>query len=138
MVEMTRVWERLYLGGRLDAEHLFQSNPFGITTVISLCEDEVIRRHSGINYVHFPVVDARRLGVGQFDAIIDAIGENIRWGMVLLHCGSGASRAPILAAAWMHVVGYKNIAGALEEIAKQRPVVAPSGVLLSSVKEHLK
>jgi len=138
MIEMTRVWERLYVGGRLDAEHLFQSNPFGITTVVSLCEDEVIRRHSAINYVHVPVVDATRLGVGRFDAIIDAISENIRWGTVLLHCGSGASRAPILAAAWMHVVGYKYIDDALEEIAGLRSIVAPSEVLLSSVRAHLK
>lgn len=138
MIEMTRVWERLYVGGRLDAEHLFKLNPFGIATVVSLCEDEIIRRHSGINYVHVPVVDATRIGVGQFDTIIDAIGENIRWGTVLLHCGSGASRAPILAAAWMHVVGYKNIDGALEEIAELRSIVAPSEVLLSSVRKHLK
>jgi protein-tyrosine phosphatase len=85
-----------------------------------------------------PGFDAKRLGVGQLDAIIDAIGENIRWGTVLVHCGSGVNLAPILAAAWMHVVGYKNIDGALEEIARLRPIVAPSGILLSSVREHLK
>ena len=138
MIEMTRVWERLYVGGRNDAEHLFKSNPFGITTVLSLCEDQVLRRKSGVNYLHIPVFDAERLGVGQLDAIIDAIGENIRWGTVLVHCGSGVNRAPILAAAWMHVVGYKNIDGAVEEIARLRPIVAPSGILLSSVREHLK
>lgn len=138
MIEITRIWERLYLGGRNDAEHLFRSNPFGVTTVVSLCEDQVLRRKPGVNYVAIPIVDAKRLGVGQFDAVIDAIGENIRWGTVLLHCGSGMSRAPILAAAWMHVVGYKNIDGALDEIAGLRPIVAPSKLLLSSVREHLK
>ena len=138
MIEMTQVWERLYVGGRNDAEHLFKSNHFGITTVLSLCEDKVLRRKSGINYLHIPVVDAKRLEVGQLDAIIDAIGENIRWGTLLLHCGSGVSRAPILAAAWMDVVGYKNIDAALDEIARLRPIIAPSGILLSSVREHLK
>jgi len=135
---MTRIWERLFLGGRNDAERLFHSNPFTITTVISLCEEEVLRRSSGVNYLHIPIDDGRRLGVGQFDAVIDAVGENIRWGTVLLHCGSGVSRAPILTAAWMHVVGYKNIDGALEEIAGLRPVINPSGILLFSVREHLK
>ena len=138
MIAITRVWERLYVGGRNDAEHLFKSNPFGITTVLSLCEYQVLRRKSGVNYLRIPVFDDKRLGVGQLDAIIDAIGENIRWGTVLVHCASGVSRAPILAAAWMHIVGYKNIDGALEEIARLRPIVTPSGILLSSVREHLK
>jgi protein-tyrosine phosphatase len=63
----------------------------------------------------------------RFDTIIDAVSENIRWGTVLLHCGSGLSRAPIVTTAWIHVVGYKNIDGALEEIAGLRPIIAPSG-----------
>ena len=47
------------------------------------------------------------------------------------------SRAPIMAAGWMHVIGYKNIEAALEEIAGLRPIIAPSGILLASVKEYL-
>jgi atypical dual specificity phosphatase len=69
---------------------------------------------------------------------MDAIAENIRWGTVLVHCGAGVSRTPILAAAWMYVVGYKNIDAALIEIRKLRPIVSPSPILLRSVKEHLK
>jgi predicted protein tyrosine phosphatase len=137
MIQVTRVWERLFLGGRNDAENIFRSNPFKITTVVSLCEEQVLRHTSGVNYIHLPIADDKRIEVGQFDAIIDALGENIRWGTVLLHCGSGVSRAPVLAAAWMQVVGYKNIDGALEEIASLRPIITPSGILLSSVKRHL-
>ena len=138
MIQVTRIWERLYLGGRRDAERLFQSNPFNITTVVSLCEEEVIRHNPAVNYLHIPIADDSRLGVGQFDAIIDAIAENIRWGTVLLHCGSGMSRAPIMTAAWMHVAGYKNVDGALEEIAQLRPIIAPSKILLTSVRGHLR
>jgi len=32
MIEMTRVWERIYVGDRNDAERLGQSNPAGITS----------------------------------------------------------------------------------------------------------
>jgi protein-tyrosine phosphatase len=134
---MTRVWERLYLGGREDAERLAKSNPHGITTVISLCDVRVIRRAQGINYVHIPIKDESPIPVGQFDAIMDAIAENIRWGTVLVHCASGVSRAPIMTAAYMHVVGYANIDAALAEIKKLRPIVKPSSILLESVKEHL-
>jgi protein-tyrosine phosphatase len=137
MLEMTQLWERLFLGGRIDAERLFKSNPFGITTVISLCDEEVLRRASSINYLHFPIADAGPLEVGLFDAILDAIAKNVRWGTVLLHCGIGASRAPILAAAWMDASGYKNIDGALREITRLRRI-APSDILLSSVRRHLR
>jgi len=138
MFTMTRIWERLYLGGFGDAERLARLNPSGITTVVSLCEDQVLRRDPQVNYLHIPIADAKRIVVGQFDAIVDAIGENIRWGTVLLHCGSGISRAPIMTAAWMHVVGYKDIDQALEEIAGMRPIIAPSEILLSSVRGYLR
>ena len=35
---MTKIWERLFIGGLADAEELATGNPFIITTVISLCE----------------------------------------------------------------------------------------------------
>ncbi len=69
---------------------------------------------------------------------MEALAEDIRWGTVLLHCGSGMSRAPIMAAAWMELVGYKNVDAAPEEIAGLRPIVAPSKTLLSSVRRHLR
>jgi protein-tyrosine phosphatase len=137
MSPVTQVWERLFLGARDHAEHLVKSNPFGITTVVSLCEEKVLRRNPGINYVHVPIADATPVSLGQFDAIIDAIAENIRWGKVLVHCSSGVSRSPIMTAAWMHVVGYKTIDAALAEIKTLRPIIQPSSILLKSVKELL-
>jgi protein-tyrosine phosphatase len=106
--------------------------------VLSICEEPVLRRRPGTNYVHLPVADATPVPVNQFDAVIDAVAENIRWGTILLHCGTGVSRAPTMAAAYMHVVGYKNIGAALMEIAKLRPIIDPSLILLKSVKEHLR
>jgi protein-tyrosine phosphatase len=135
---MTQVWERLYIGSRDDAEHLIRENPHAITTVLSLCEDKVLRRNPSINYVHIPIADATPVSVGQFDAIIDAISENIRRGVVLVHCGAGVSRSAILTAGYMDVVGSKGIDAALVEIRKLRPIVNPSPILLKSVKEHLK
>jgi protein-tyrosine phosphatase len=138
MPEITRVWERLYVGSVWDAEALASLNPNAVNTVISLCEEPALRRNPAINYMHVAIADAAPIPVRQFDSIIDALAENIRWGTVLIHCGSGMSRAPIMTAAWMHVVGYMNIDAALEKIAKLRPIVNPSPVLLKSIKEHLR
>jgi hypothetical protein len=79
MIEMTQVWERIYIGARDNAERLFRSNQFGITTVLSLCEEPVLRRNPTINYVHIPIADGTPIPVVHFDRILDAVAENIRW-----------------------------------------------------------
>jgi protein-tyrosine phosphatase len=134
---MTQVWERLFIGGIADAEDLADANPSGIATVISLSEIPVENKRRGVNYLHLPIEDDEPVPVRQFDAIMDALTENIRWGSVLLHCGVGVSRAPSLAAAYMAAVGYKSIDAALGEIRKARPFIHPSSTLLNSLKEHL-
>ena len=133
---MTQVWERLFIGRIGDAEALAESNPLGITTVITLCRKPVRDRAEGINYLRFPIIDARPLPVGRLDAIIDAMWENIRWGTLLVVSQSGTTRAPLIAAAWVHCCGYKNIDAALAEIRAMR-TIEPNPVLLSSVKELL-
>jgi protein-tyrosine phosphatase len=134
---MTQVWERLFVGGLNDAKRLAKGNPNHIDTVISLCEGCVTSKRPGVNYIQIPIVDEQPVPVGDFDRIMDAIAENIRWGIVLVHCGVGISRAPSMTAAWMHVAGYKNLDAAIEEIRAMRPFISPSTILLSSVKEHL-
>ena len=66
MVDMTRVWERLYLGDRNNAERLYRLNPNGITTVVSLCEEKLVRSNPGINYLHIPIADSTPISVGPF------------------------------------------------------------------------
>jgi protein-tyrosine phosphatase len=133
---MTKLWERLFVGSLRDADALAASNPHEITTVITLCPEKVSHRGHEIAYLHFPISDSHPITAAQFDTIIDAIAENIRWGTVLIHCIGGSSRSPILTAAWMHIVGYRNIEDALIDIGKRRPI-EPSPTLLKSAMEHL-
>ena len=135
---MTRIWERLHIGGVADAEALAVDNPDGISTVIMLCSLAVQEKRWDINYLHFPVEDGLPVPVRQFDAIVDAIAENIRWGRVLIHCDQGMSRAPSMAAAWMHVVGFRNIDTAIDEIRRVCPDIWPSDILMESIRRHLR
>ena len=134
---MTRVWERLFIGGLADAEALVEQNPEAINTVISLCERTYYTKRRDINYLHFPVENGHPVPIREFYGIIDAIGENIRWGRVLLHCDDGTSRAPAFAAAWMDVVGSKNIDAALDEVRRIRPDISPSEIVVESLRRHL-
>ena len=138
MIGITQIWERLFLGSLYDAERLGRANPLGISAVISLSATGPCNTRCDINYIHLHVEDAQAIPVRQFDAVMGAIAENIRRRRVLLHCGSGISRAPIMTAAWMHAVGYKSLDTALLEIAGLRPVIAPSAILLASVRELLR
>jgi protein-tyrosine phosphatase len=124
MIGITQIWERLFLGSLLDAERLGRANPHGIATVLSLSATAPCNTRREINYIHLHVEDAQAIPVGQFDAIIGAIAENIRRGKVLIHCGSGVSRAPIMLAAYLHLVGYADFDKALVEIAGLRPSFA--------------
>lgn len=135
--DATRIWERLWVGGLADAEVLAAGNPHGIATVISLSEFPAEAHCKGVNYLHFPFHDGLPIPVRKFDAILDAIEENIRWGTVLLHCSVGVSRAPSLAASWMATVGYKNLNAAVDEIRRVRPLIDPSKILLDSIRRHL-
>jgi hypothetical protein len=135
-MSVTQVWDRLFVGGIADAEQISKSNPFGITTVITLGGERVNTLAPLVNYLYFPVRNSGRVGAGRFDQIMDALGENLRWGKVLLHCKQGTNRSPVIAAAWMHVVGYRQVSTALKEIGRLR-TISPSRTLLSSVKVHL-
>ena len=134
---ITRVWERLCLGSLKDAERLAFDNSMGITAVISLCPEEVFPQAAGITYVRVPIADGRPISTDEFEQIIATIARHIRRGTVLLMCAAGMSRSPSMAAAWMHRCGYLNVEAALEEIARLRPTIDPSPVLLKSIKEAL-
>ena len=138
MIDVTKIWERLFLGSLYDADRLRVANPLGITTVVSLTETAPCNLRREINYIHLPVTDAQAIPVGLFTAVMDAIAEHIRRGKVLIHCGSGISRAPVMTAAYLHAVGYKNLDAALLEIARLRPIIDPSAILLANVREHLR
>jgi hypothetical protein len=138
MIDATQIWERLFLGSLYDAERLGKANPLGIGAVVSLSATGPCNTRPEITYIHLHVEDAHQIPVRQFDAIMHAVAENIRRGKVLVQCGSGISRAPIMAAAYMCVVGHKDLDGALLEIARLRPIIAPSAILLASIREHLR
>lgn len=134
---MTRLWERLFIGSIDDAEALADDNPEDINAVITICKVAVQHRRSDANYLYFPVESGRPVPVRQFDSVIDAIGENIRWGRVLLHCNDGIRRAPAFAAAWMDVVGFRNIDAGVDEIRRVCPDIWPSVIVMESLRRHL-
>jgi len=103
--------------------------------VITLCSEKVGKKNPGINYLRFPIVDSFRFQSGNLIRLSMHRREH-SLGKVLSTAWPHEP-IPIIAAAWMHVVGYKDIKAALVEIAKLRPIDA-SPVLLKSIKSFSK
>jgi protein-tyrosine phosphatase len=134
---MTRILERLYLGCAGDADHLAVSNPLGITAVVNVETQPNRSKRDGIRYVHFPIDESERVLPGTFGPVMGALTQLIRTRKVLVHCEIGSSRAPVVAALYLHAVGYKNFDDALAEIKSLRPVVSPSKSIIASAKAYL-
>jgi len=69
--------------------------------------------------------------------VMGALTQLIRTRKVLVHCEIGSSRAPVVAALYLHAVGYENFDDALAEIKSLRPVVSPSKSIVASAKAYL-
>jgi hypothetical protein len=58
-MSLTQIWGPLFVGTTGDAEALADSNPFGITTGVSLCPKPVPDEIPGINYRYLPMLGNR-------------------------------------------------------------------------------
>jgi hypothetical protein len=135
-MSLSQVWRRLFIGNIFDAKALAESNPQGITTIITLSPEAVPEDVSGVTHLYLPMLPDHSLPVGMCDDIIDALWENIRWGTASVHSFDGMNRAPMVARAWMRRCDYKNIDAALAEVGKLR-TIEPNPILLNSIKEYL-
>ena len=136
-MSMTRVLHRLYLGDTNDAERLAAKNPAGIGTVITVCEMPVERRHPDIRYLDFPIEDTAQLSSPRLGSILSAISCYISRTPVLVHCSFGASRSPIVVAAYLDRIGYLDFEDALVFLGHLRFEVSPSRALMRSVQRAL-
>jgi hypothetical protein len=130
---VTAVSPRLFLGSLADAERLAKDNPRPIRTVITLCEECVKQRATGIRYLQFPVCDARPIPIALLNAILEAIYQAVADGATLVHCHSRIPRTPTLLAAFLDQTGSAKFEDAICFLAKLRPEITPSPNLIRSV-----
>jgi protein-tyrosine phosphatase len=134
---MTRVFERLYVGSSHDADRLAVTNPDGITAVLNLNTEPNQHWRDGITYVFFPIHEFERISALRFEGLMMTIGQLIRAGTVFLHCAEGSSRSPVVAAVYMHLIGFMSFNDALSHLRTLRPVVAPSNLIVERAKVYV-
>jgi len=134
---MTRVFDRLFLGDRYDAELLALRNLWRISTVITLCREPLVYRNPEVLYVDFPLATREPISPAQLVSILETIETHIAAGRVLVHCETGASRSPVVVAAYLDHVGYLSFTDSLLFLRHLRGDICPHPSLVASIRQHL-
>jgi protein-tyrosine phosphatase len=144
-VPMSKICDRLYVSGYVQASRLSTDNPLGIQSVLDVSTD-ASWEHSNpyvespdIVYAHIPFHDGEEIPEEAFWACMNFLYNRYLQGdNVLIHCAAGISRSITIAASFMHYAHIMQFADALECIKIQRPVANPAIAVLRSAKQLLR
>ena len=113
---------RLYVSSAIDDWSVLQE--LAISVVVDLegaVDDGVPARPGGILYVYFPFSDSEMPDADALDASADFITRLLHAGFrVLVHCGLGLNRSPLLAGLVLHRMGWAG-SDAVERLRERRP-----------------
>jgi len=144
-VPVSKIYDRLYVGGYIQASHLSTENPLGITAVLDVStaaaweRSEPYTEAEGIIYRHIPFSDGEDIPEKEFWECLGYLKETYDAGhIVLVHCAAGISRSVVLMASFMHYAGIMDFPEALKCIKKRRKIASPHVNILTSAKKILK
>ncbi len=134
---LTKVNERLYVGGRDDVLQLAFDNSTGITAVVNVATEEDPLLLPDISCVHVAVDDGIEIPAAVFHIVLGAIREHVMSGKVLVHCVGGFSRSPLFVATHLAISEQVELDVVLERIRRVRSHIDPSAKGISSAKNYL-
>lgn len=131
---LTKILDRLYLGGFKDAEGLALSNPHNITHICNCTQETLKIRQDTIRVIQMDQLDGHDWDLNKVFSAIEWIRKALAGGgTLLIHCHAGISRSPVLTAAVLYTFGF-DFDNALDSIKKLRPCVQPAPSILISMK----
>jgi len=148
-VPISKIYDRLYVGGYVQAARLSTENPLKITAVLDVSTAAAWERPAsyteakGITYCHIPFPDGEEIPEKEFWECMAFLQQHYdsriyQDGNVLIHCAAGISRSVVLAASFMHYTQIMDFLEALEWIKKRRTIANPHVKILTSAKKILK
>ncbi|MCC6174809.1 MAG: dual specificity protein phosphatase family protein [Chloroflexi bacterium] len=138
-LNLTRITDRLVIGGSIPPGSYSRLKQMGITAVIDLREeakdDEAALDRLGIELLHLPATD-------RFAASQDQLRQGVTWaleriergGQVYAHCKHGVGRGPLMGLAIL-VAGGMSASTALRLMRSQRWQAAPNDRQLAALVE---
>lgn len=131
-MDFVRPW--LAVGTAAEAADAESRQRAGIDAILSLVD---VGFSAGKHHLALPVADRKALDGEAIALATRFLAAQQRAGRrTLLHCRSGISRSPALAACHLHEHEGLSLAAALAEVAAARPQAAPDPALLASIAEH--
>ena len=113
---------RLYVSSTIDDWGVVRELAISVVVDLEGALDEGIPTRPGsILYVYFPFDDAALPAQDVLDASADFVARLLQSGhRVLVHCGMGLNRSPLLAGIVMHRLGWSG-AAVVERLRERRP-----------------
>ena len=131
---LTKILDRLYLGGFQDALNLRGQNPLGITHICNCTSEKLDLPRAKFNIIQMDQLDGHEWHTQKLYGAGDWIHQALRGGgKVLVHCHAGASRSPTLVACYLYTCGF-GFYESLDELRKQRPIINPAPAIVISAK----
>jgi len=135
---LTEIESSLYVASLKDAEDHSQFSRHGVDVVVNLCG---VRPDNGYPDGVEALVHGMEDGEGNsFEAFLTAL-QTVRdrldaGGTVLVHCGAGLSRSPVLAAAVVSTLNERSVEENLEEIEEDR-MIAPHSTVVENAERAI-
>jgi diacylglycerol kinase (ATP) len=136
----TQIDHRIYVGNYKNAADLALFNPFKITAVLCVHNEQGYEKRPDIIYMHQGFDDGYAIPEKQFEKCLAWLKFMHDAGhTILIHCAAGRSRSVVIAASLLHYLGIMTFDEALKHIAMRRPVASsPHPEVVLSAKKMLK
>jgi hypothetical protein len=131
---MTKILDRLYLGGFKNAEDLGGLNPEGFTHILNCTSETLQLSRRRFKIIQMDQLDGHPWNVQKLYSAVEWLrNAMISGGKALVQCHAGVSRSPVLTACYLYTVGF-DFDNALDQIKRVRPIVNPAPSILISAK----
>jgi atypical dual specificity phosphatase len=137
-VPITEVYNRLYVGGYVQAAKLRLNNPNNIQAVLDVSTEPPYEESKDIVYAHIPFDDGGAVPEPQFWACMKFLFEQYRQGKnCLVHCAAGISRSVSIASAFLYFAKIMDFEDALNYVRQRRQIANPHRDILNSIRKIL-
>jgi protein-tyrosine phosphatase len=138
-ISVSKVWNRLFVGGYAQAAKLPVSNPFNISAVLDVSTEAPYQEAKDVVYLHVPFNDGDAIPPEKFWACMKFLFHHYQKGdTILVHCAAGISRSVTIAASFLHYAHMMDFPQALDEVRQRRPIASPQPTVVNSAKRLLK
>ena len=137
-VSISEVYNRLFVGGYIQASKLSHRNPFKIEAVLDVSTEPPYPEAKDIVYAHIPFDDGGGIPEAKFWACMEFLSQQYGQGKnVLIHCAAGISRSVTIAISFLTYAKIMGFDDARRFVEQRRQIANPHRDVMNSAKKWL-